>query len=138
MASRQIQDLRPEFQNLASEWLHVAYLEGLSLLVYCTLRTPAEQDELYKIGRTVAGAGATVWRRMGRTVTNAAAGQSAHNYGLALDFVPLNAGKPVWTEGPLYDRAIKIAESTGMESLRGNPKFSELAHLQMPNWRGHI
>jgi peptidoglycan L-alanyl-D-glutamate endopeptidase CwlK len=44
-----------------------------------TLRTFAEQDALYAIGRTVGG----------RKVTNAKGGQSYHNYGLAVDIVLL-------------------------------------------------
>ena len=40
-----------------------------------TLRTFAEQDALYAIGRT----------RPGRIVTDAEAGESYHNYGLAID-----------------------------------------------------
>lgn len=44
-----------------------------------TLRTNAEQDALYAIGRT----------KPGRKVTNAKGGQSYHNYGLALDIVLL-------------------------------------------------
>lgn len=46
-----------------------------------TLRTFAEQDELYKIGRR---------KKAGeKTVTNAKGGQSYHNYGLAIDIVLL-------------------------------------------------
>lgn len=43
------------------------------------LRTFKEQDELYKIGRSVKG----------KIVTNAKSGQSMHNYGLAVDIVLL-------------------------------------------------
>jgi peptidoglycan L-alanyl-D-glutamate endopeptidase CwlK len=42
-----------------------------------TLRTFAEQDQLYAIGRT----------KPGRIVTNAKGGYSFHNYGLAIDIV---------------------------------------------------
>jgi len=44
-----------------------------------TLRTFNEQDSLYAIGRT----------KPGKKVTNAKAGQSIHNYGLAFDIVIL-------------------------------------------------
>lgn len=43
------------------------------------LRNFKEQDELYKIGRSVKG----------KAVTNAKSGQSMHNYGLAVDIVLL-------------------------------------------------
>lgn len=52
-----------------------------------TLRTFAEQDALYAKGRTAPG---------GR-VTNARAGMSMHNYGLALDIVLIKDGKnAIW------------------------------------------
>ena len=44
-----------------------------------TLRTNAEQEALYAIGRT----------KPGKKVTNARAGQSFHNYGRAIDIVLL-------------------------------------------------
>mgnify|MGYP002477972077 CR=1 FL=1 len=44
-----------------------------------TLRTDAEQDALYAIGRT----------KPGKVVTNARGGESLHNYGLAIDIVLL-------------------------------------------------
>ena len=48
-----------------------------------TLRTFAEQDALYQQGRT----------KPGPKVTNAKAGQSLHNYGVALDFALIIDGK---------------------------------------------
>jgi peptidoglycan LD-endopeptidase CwlK len=56
---------------------------GTHLLVVSGLRTPAEQDALYEQGRTTPG----------HIVTNAKAGQSMHNYGLAVDVVPYLSGE---------------------------------------------
>lgn len=50
-----------------------------------TLRTIAEQDALYAIGRT----------KPGKIVTNARGGSSYHNYGLAIDIVLIIDGKTV-------------------------------------------
>jgi peptidoglycan L-alanyl-D-glutamate endopeptidase CwlK len=50
------------------------------------LRTLAEQEAIYAQGRT----------RPGRIVTHAPAGLSNHNYGLAVDLVPLVNGRPTW------------------------------------------
>jgi peptidoglycan L-alanyl-D-glutamate endopeptidase CwlK len=100
----------------------------MDILITCTLRTQAEQTALYAQGRTVPG----------HIVTNAQAGKSAHNWGLALDFVPMINGKPEWTgKDPAWAHAISMAESRGMESL-AKSAFPELAHLQLPNWRAHI
>lgn len=51
------------------------------------LRTKAEQDAIYALGRTVKNSiGVTKNRPMGATVTNAKWGQSMHSFGLAIDF----------------------------------------------------
>lgn len=135
MASRKLEDLAPNFRALVVTWLADCHAEGIDVLVYCTYRSPHEQADLYKIGRTVKGAGVSAARPMGRKVTNAKPGQSAHQYGLALDFVPTLGGKPLWSDTKRYDRAIKLAERRGMESLRPY----ELAHLQIAgfDWREH-
>jgi peptidoglycan LD-endopeptidase CwlK len=126
--SRLLTDLRPEFQSLAQAWLDDCKAAGLNILITCTLRPNEEQDALYAQGRTTPG----------HIVTNAKAGQSAHNYGLALDFVPIVNGKAEWTgKDPAWEQAISIAESHGMQSLAKSP-FPELAHLQLPNWREYI
>lgn len=127
MASRKIEDLAPVFRARVAEWLADCYAEGLDVLVYCTLRPNWEQADLYAIGRT----------KPGKRVTNAKPGESAHNYGLALDFVPMLAGKAQWSNKKLYGQAIALAEARQMESLRDS-RFPELAHLQMPKWREYV
>jgi len=124
MASRRLEDLMPVFRARAVEWLADCHAEELEILVYCTLRPNWEQADLYAIGRT----------KPGKRVTNAKPGESAHNYGLALDFVPMLAGKAQWANKKLYGQAIALAEARQMESLRDS-RFPELAHLQMPKWR---
>lgn len=128
MSSRSLSDLRPEFKAQVEGWLKNCELVGLDVLVYCTLRDDEEQAALYAQGRTTPG----------KIVTKAQPGQSAHNYGLALDFVPLLAGKPQWTNWALYDKAIDLAELRGMESLRRSKRFKEYAHLQFTNWKEHV
>ena len=59
------------------------------------LRTFAEQDALYAQGRT----------KPGKKVTNAKAGQSIHNYGLAVDIVLILDGKTAsWDEKSDFDK----------------------------------
>lgn len=60
--------------------------KGVRLRFAYTLRTDKEQDDLYAIGRTKLFDNKGV--RLGK-VTNAKAGQSIHNYGLAFDIVLL-------------------------------------------------
>lgn len=127
MASRSLDDLHPEFRARVDMWLEKCALSGLDILVYCTYRSLEEQALEYAKGRTTPG----------KIVTNAKPGQSAHNYGLALDFVPMQNGRAQWSNKTLYNAAINIAEDCGLESLRKS-KFPELAHLQMPGWRGYV
>lgn len=64
--------------------------ENLNVLITCTRRSVEEQEALYAIGRT----------KPGRIVTWKKPGTSMHERGLALDFVPLVLGKPMWKRDP--------------------------------------
>lgn len=95
MPSRHILDLHPDLQPLALAFLARCAARQVDVLIVCTYRSGAEQDALYAIGRTKPGA----------RVTNAKAGQSAHNFTIngrpaakAFDAVPLLHGKPIWED----------------------------------------
>jgi peptidoglycan L-alanyl-D-glutamate endopeptidase CwlK len=85
-----IRFLHPDIREQVMEWYLTANYrllgKGVRLRFACTIRTNEEQDALYAKGRTklfdARGA------RIGK-VTNAKAGQSIHNYGLAWDIVLL-------------------------------------------------
>ena len=74
---------------------------------------------------------------MGLTVTNAMPGWSYHNYGCAVDVVPLRYGKPVWGDTGadlvLWMQVGKIGESCGLEWAWRWRDNKELAHFQ---WTG--
>lgn len=121
MASRSLDDLTPDVKRMAVQFLNQCREQGIDVLIYCTLRPSQEQDELYKIGRSIKGA----------IVTNARGGESWHNYGRAFDFVPLVAGKPQWSDQSLYLKCGVIAESIGLEwAGRWSGKLKEVAHCQ--------
>lgn len=84
-----------------------------------TLRTNAEQDALFAIGRT----------KPGKIVTNAKGGQSYHNYGLAIDFVLLVNGQVSWAVDKNWAAVIAIFESYGWESGH-RWKFKDSPHVQ--------
>lgn len=120
--SRSLEDLHPKFRPMVDLWLADMREVALDPLITCTLRSGAEQDALYQKGRTVPG----------KIVTYKKAGQSAHQYGLALDFVILEHGKPDWSgEDEPWNRAINLAKARGLQSLRP----MESAHLQHPEWK---
>ncbi len=104
-----------------------ARLVGIDLLVTCTYRSLSEQAALYAQGRT----------KPGPIVTRAQPGQSAHNFGLAVDVVPLRNGKPVWDAAdPVWDAVGECGMAAGLEWL-GVPgsSFPETAHFQHPQWK---
>jgi peptidoglycan LD-endopeptidase CwlK len=72
-----------------------------------------------------------------RIVTNALPCQSAHNFGLAFDAVPLDGGKPVWDAASgLVKQMGQCGEEAGLEWAGKWTRFTESVHFQMPRWRG--
>jgi peptidoglycan L-alanyl-D-glutamate endopeptidase CwlK len=108
-------------QLKAEEFVQLCEQNNIDVLIYCTLRTIQEQDELYAIGRA----------KPGKIVTNARGGYSWHNFGRAFDFVPLLNGKPQWDNSALYSRCGILAEEAGLEwAGRWTGKLKETAHCQ--------
>ena len=121
MASRSLDDLLPVVKRKAEEFHKLCADQGVDILIYCTYRSPEEQNGLYAQGRS----------KPGKIVTNARGGESFHNYGCAFDFVPLVAGKPAWSGTSLYRKAGVIAESVGLEwAGRWTGSLRETAHCQ--------
>lgn len=121
----QLQLLHPKIKDIATE----AYWEAVKAtptLVHPyidqTYRSFEESDKLYQQGRTTPG----------EIVTNAKAGQSLHNYGLALDFHLQINGKDSWVVDKDWMTVVNIFKSHGFEwggSWKGN--FKDYPHLQM-------
>lgn len=92
-----------------------------------TLRTFAEQDAIYAQGRT----------KPGKIVTNAKAGFSYHNYGLAIDIVLLVNGAASWDTVKDFDgdgkadwqEIVHIFKSFGWE-WGGYWQFKDSPHFQ--------
>jgi peptidoglycan LD-endopeptidase CwlK len=127
VSSRSLSDLRPEIVGLVHDFLNEVQLRGIDMLVTCTLRSDDEQAALYAQGRSAPGP----------IVTDAPAGESAHNHGLAIDVVPMVNGKPDWNgSDSVWEQLGMIGQSCGLE-WAGEPgfPFPEKPHFQMPNWR---
>ena len=117
--SRSLDDLHPRVRAMAVGFIAKAKEAGFDLLITSTLRNNAAQAELFAQGRT----------KPGRIVTNARPGESTHNYGLALDVVPMLHGKCLW-DSKGWPEIGRIGESVGLEwSGRWTGKFRELAHF---------
>lgn len=125
--SRDINDLSPAFRVMAAAFLDNVKSAGIDLIVTCTYRTMAEQTALYAQGRTLPGP----------IVTRAKAGQSAHNYGMAIDVVPIVNGKCCWNEKDLVWQEIGNIGQAHKLVWYGAPnaKFHEMPHFQHPDWK---
>ena len=124
-SSRNLSDLLPEVADKCQAHIDACATERIDLLITCTLRDFEQQTALYQQGRTAPGG----------IVTNARAGDSAHNYGRAYDVVPMRNGKPVWgtiadMDAALWRRVGELGESVGMEWAGRWKTFRELAHFQ--------
>jgi peptidoglycan L-alanyl-D-glutamate endopeptidase CwlK len=54
-----------------------------------------------------------------------------HNFGLAFDVVPLDAGKPVWNvSDPVWERIGRTGKECGLEWAGDWQRFREYAHFQ--------
>jgi len=110
-----IEKLAPTFRDRVGKWYAELLAKRIPVLVYCSVRTPKEQDELYAIGRS----------KKGTKVTNAKGtpvAQSFHCYGRAIDAVPASrntAGEYTlsWDDRTTYAVMDKVAEKHDMRTL---------------------
>jgi len=115
--------LQADFKEKVIRWYEECKAEGLKILVYCGYRSNEDQEKLYKQGRSAKG----------NIVTNARAGQSFHNYGRAIDYVPVKNGETSWDDTASYVKAQRIGKEFGLR-----PISWELPHLEddsFKNWR---
>lgn len=118
-----IATLAPDFAKRVKDWYEACIDSGIELLIYCGYRSLGEQEKLYRQGRADSG----------RIVTNAKAGQSFHNYGRAIDFVPIENGEADWDDTKTYKKAQDKAKKFNLRALSW-----ELPHLEdgnYENWR---
>jgi len=127
MASRELSDLYPALCNLAGKHRELCLDSGITLLIYCTFRSAAEQDDLYARGRS----------KPGRIITYCSGGQSKHNNvdngipaALAYDCVPMIGGKCVWDDDKLWDDIGTLGESIGLD-WGGRWHMSDKPHFEL-------
>lgn len=131
MASRSIDALAPVVKARAVAFIDECRACGLDVLIYCTLRTVEEQNDLYRFGRS----------RPGAVLTNARGGESLHNpdqngEAWAFDAVPVKAGKPLWGDVRKIKLMGECGEAVGLEwAGRWSGKFRERVHFQMKGGR---
>lgn len=130
ITEEKLKDLQPSFRKRVMAFLQECRDAGLQPYVYEGLRTSKRQAELYAIGRTV--------QKSRPKATNARAGQSMHQYGLAVDFVPLKAAKAAGMfEADWSDKAYapyhRLAVKHGLRRLSWETPHLEDATVK--DWR---
>lgn len=122
-----LDELYPEFLGKMLQLVADCRADGADFYATSGFRSYADQAKLYFQGRTMPG----------KIVTNARPGQSAHNFGLAVDLcrdIDLNRPglQPSWN---LSDYAILgvHAKKNGLE-WGGSWSFKDLPHVQWPGF----
>jgi peptidoglycan L-alanyl-D-glutamate endopeptidase CwlK len=91
----------------------------ITIRVVQGLRTFQEQQALYEQGRTTPG----------NIVTDSQAGQSYHNYGLAIDIVPIDDNGTQLEWGFDFSRLVNLATQWSI-TWGGNFKFKDYDHFE--------
>lgn len=119
---RNMGDIDSRIRDMTIEMIKRAYHEGINVQISSGLRTNDEQNRLYAKGRTAPG----------NIVTNARAGQSAHNYGLAVDYFLTNHNgtEAVWAINAQWKRVAVIAKSMGFTWGGDWASFPDASHLE--------
>lgn len=134
MASRLISDLHPNIIPLYYAFKKEMDARKVDFLVTCTYRSNEEQTALFARGRTISGT---------TIVTNAKAGESAHNTTLlgkpaamAFDIAVFENGKICWdVKDSDWHTAGEIGLIVGLDWAGVWKSFREYPHFQLPNWR---
>lgn len=110
--SRHLEDLDPEARIVCNDHCARCHAEGIELMITSTWRDNEAQSALWLVGRGPDD--------LRRTVTNAKAGHSWHNFRVAWDVVPLVYGKCDWVSRypngkltPLWLRVVTLGKEAG-------------------------
>jgi len=123
-SSLYLANLEPGFRSAVADWLMpwCEYL-GLSGQIVSGYRDTAEQDRLYRLGRSpYQYANRVKLHGTQGSVTDAPAGSSAHNYGWAID-----------VEGPDQARILAVARDLGFALVSWDP-----AHIEHPAFAAYL
>lgn len=108
-----IKRLEPNFQAKVAKWFKECWAKKVFILIYCSARTPEEQEKLYAQGRTKPGKKVTNARGIPPQSLHIDLGKGAR----AIDFVPLaqsgTGWQVAWQDSQTYAIAHKLAEASG-------------------------
>jgi len=129
-----VSEIHPRLLTKLEALQKACQVRGVDYWAISGFRSWEEQTRLYALGRTVKNVDATPEKPLGGIVTNAKAGLSMHNYGLAADFAPdkdkVRSGlQPDWNF-PAYQILAEEAVKLGLES-GFYWKFKDGPHVQV-------
>ena len=159
--SKILAGLTPQMADLTQQLVEACAKKGVDLLVYCGRRTVEEQARIWRQSRQadkingkqanlsqlgyrwLAKVLSEVGPQHGPHVTNAGPGESWHQYGEAIDAVPMIGGKPLWQpearkawgSGPwqVYGEAARALGLTWAGDWKGFPEYPHCQFRPEPN-----
>ena len=129
-----IEKCEPSFGKRVGAWYSELMSKKIPVLIYCSVRTPQEQEELYAQGRTKAGRKVTNARGIPPQSLHIDLGKGSH----AIDYVPL-ARTPTgnllasWDDDQTYSICQKIAQKHQLRHLEWEQPHLEDATIS--GWR---
>lgn len=140
--TRNINCLREPFRGLILKLLGECQKQNISIIITETCRTKKVQEAYYAQGRKSleevnklrreAGLPSISEKENRQPITWTT--ESAHMYGVAIDFVPLKNGKADWNDVELFKKVGQIAINLGLE-WGGNWKVKDYPHIELKGWR---
>lgn len=123
---KHINQLHPEIQTATKNMMVNLYNKGVKTEIVCSVRTSAEQDRLYNIGRDSEG------NVVGAVVTYVKGGESFHNFGLAFDVEVYNKnGKKNWDSKSVdWQTVVAEGQVQGFEAGATWKNFNDFPHFQ--------
>ena len=131
---KHIEKCEPSFGKRVAAWYSELMSKKIPVLIYCSTRTPQEQEELYAQGRTKAGRKVTNARGIPPQSLHIDQGKGSH----AIDYVPLSrtpTGNLLasWDDDQTYSICQKIAQKHQLRHLDWEQPHLEDATIS--GWR---
>jgi peptidoglycan L-alanyl-D-glutamate endopeptidase CwlK len=125
--ARDLKLLHPTARKKAEALIEAARKKGITVIVCQTLRTKAEQEELYAQGRT----------KPGLRVTKARYPESLHCWGVAFDICVIKNGEADYKDIAAYNTIGKLGEAMGLGWGGAWENFLDRPHYELPgyNWK---
>lgn len=128
ISEARLHEVMPALADKISQLASQLAVEHIIFRVTQALRTWVAQDKLYAQGRAMPGP----------IVTNVPGGYSWHNFGCAIDLVPMGMENhngviaPDWNaEHPVWKRIVSVGLSLGLTSGATWRTFKDYPHFQM-------